>query len=142
MDGRARRICHSVLRAVRGAERKLVFPELAPHTSAAAAGLPQAQEVVVPTSDGEYLVVEGRSRSPAGRRWHRTAGALYRGYEGATGSPSETGRHLDADAACAFAVARVPADRIVVWGHSLGTGVAECSVRIAHAALQFSKQFT
>ena len=94
----------------------LVFPELAPHTSAAAAGLPQAQEVVVPTSDGEYLVVEGRSRSPAGRRWHRTAGALYRGYEGSTGSPSETGLHLDADAAYAFAAARVPADRIVVWG--------------------------
>ena len=52
----------------------------------------------------------------------------YRGYEGSTGSPSETGLHLDADAVYAFAAARVPADRIVVWGHSLGTGVAECSV--------------
>jgi uncharacterized protein len=48
----------------------------------------------------------------------------YRGYEGSTGSPSEIGLHLDADAAYAFAAARVPADRIVVWGHSLGTGVA------------------
>ena len=52
----------------------------------------------------------------------------YRGYEGSTGSPSETGLHLDSDAVYAFAAARVPADRIVVWGHSLGTGVAECSV--------------
>ena len=32
----------------------------------------------------------------------------YRGYEGSTGSPSETGLHLDADAAYAFAAARVP----------------------------------
>jgi len=40
----------------------------------------------------------------------------YRGYEGSTGSPSETGLHLDADAVYAFAAARVPADRIVVWG--------------------------
>src|SRR5215468_7597792 len=140
--GGARRICHSVLRAVRGAERKLVFPELAPHTSAAAAGLPQAQEVVVPTSDGEYLVVEGRSRSPAGRRWHRTAGALYRGYEGSTGSPSETGLHLDADAAYAFAAARVPGGSDRGVGAFTGYWRRGMFCRIAHAALQFSKQFT
>jgi fermentation-respiration switch protein FrsA (DUF1100 family) len=49
----------------------------------------------------------------------------YRGYEGSTGSPSEDGLHLDAEAAYAFAVDhQIAPDRIVVWGHSLGSGVA------------------
>jgi len=129
-------------------QRKLVFPELAPHTSATAAGLPQAQEVVVPTSDGEKLLawyVAPKADKPLVVYFHGNGDTLswrvdrdrllvadgtgllalsYRGYEGSTGSPSETGLHLDADAAWAFAAAQVPADRIVVWGHSLGTGVA------------------
>ena len=46
----------------------------------------------------------------------------YRGYGGSTGSPSETGLMADAEAAYAFAVAR--AQRIVLFGESLGTGVA------------------
>jgi uncharacterized protein len=129
-------------------QRKLVFPELAPHTSAAAAGFPEAQEVMVPTSDGEKLVawyVAPKADKPLVVYFHGNGDTLswrvdrdrllvadgtgllalsYRGYEGSTGSPSETGLHLDADAAYAFAAARVPVDRIVVWGHSLGTGVA------------------
>jgi uncharacterized protein len=36
----------------------------------------------------------------------------------------KTGFHLDADAAYEFAASRVPIDPIVLWGHSLGTGVA------------------
>jgi fermentation-respiration switch protein FrsA (DUF1100 family) len=48
----------------------------------------------------------------------------YRGYGGSTGSPSEAGMIADARAAYAFATARVPAERIVVFGESLGTGVA------------------
>jgi fermentation-respiration switch protein FrsA (DUF1100 family) len=48
----------------------------------------------------------------------------YRGYAGSTGSPSEEGLLQDAAAAYAFTVARYPADRIVPWGFSLGTGVA------------------
>ena len=48
----------------------------------------------------------------------------YRGYGGSTGSPSEAGLIADAQAAYAFAAARVPAQRIVVFGESLGTGVA------------------
>jgi hypothetical protein len=38
------------------AQRSLVFPQLPLHTTAAAAGFPQAQEVVISTSDGEKLV--------------------------------------------------------------------------------------
>jgi len=133
-------------------QRKLVFPPLAMHTTAVAAGFPQAQEVVIPTSDGEKLVawyVAPRGNKPLVLYFHGNGDTLswrvdrdrdlvadgtglltvsYRGWEGSTGSASETGFHLDADAAYDFATARVSPDRIIVWGHSLGTGVA---VRLA-----------
>ena len=48
----------------------------------------------------------------------------YRGYFGSSGSPSEQGLLQDAAAAYAFTTARYSPDRIVVWGFSLGTGVA------------------
>ena len=48
----------------------------------------------------------------------------YRGFGGSTGSPSETGLLLDAAAGHAFCTDRYAAKRIVVWGESLGTGVA------------------
>jgi hypothetical protein len=59
------------------------------------------------TSDGAGLVV-----------------LSYRGYAGSSGQPSEPGLLRDAAAAYAFTSARYAADRIVVWGFSLGTGVA------------------
>jgi len=129
-------------------QRQLVFPALGPHTTATTAGFPQAQEILVPTSDGEKLLawyVAPKGDKPLVVYFHGNGDTLswradrdrllvadgtgllalsYRGYEGSSGSPSEAGFHLDADAAYAFAAARVPADRIVVWGHSLGTGVA------------------
>jgi uncharacterized protein len=48
----------------------------------------------------------------------------YRGYGGSEGSPSEAGIILDAKAAYDFAVENYGASRIVLWGESLGTGVA------------------
>jgi uncharacterized protein len=48
----------------------------------------------------------------------------YRGYGGSSGSPIETGLIADAEAAYAFAAAHYPAERIVLWGESLGSGVA------------------
>jgi uncharacterized protein len=48
----------------------------------------------------------------------------YRGYAGSSGRPSEQGLLSDAAAAYAFAAARYSADQIVVWGFSLGSGVA------------------
>src|SRR5205807_7121719 len=48
----------------------------------------------------------------------------YRGYAGSSGEPSEQGLLRDAAAAYAFTSARYAADKIVVWGFSLGTGVA------------------
>ena len=48
----------------------------------------------------------------------------YRGYAGSSGRPSEQGLLKDAAAAYAFTAARYGADQIVVWGFSLGSGVA------------------
>jgi fermentation-respiration switch protein FrsA (DUF1100 family) len=48
----------------------------------------------------------------------------YRGYAGSSGQPSEQGLLRDAASAYAFTSARYSAERIVVWGFSLGTGVA------------------
>jgi fermentation-respiration switch protein FrsA (DUF1100 family) len=48
----------------------------------------------------------------------------YRGYGGSTGRPTEAGLIADAEAAYGFAAARYPAERIVLWGESLGSGVA------------------
>jgi fermentation-respiration switch protein FrsA (DUF1100 family) len=115
---------------------------------AAAAGLPQAEDVVFETRDGERLVawyVRPRGDRPVVLYFHGNGGALsgraerfrvltadglgllavdYRGYGGSTGSPTEAGLLIDADAAYAFATARYPAARIVLWGESLGSGVA------------------
>jgi fermentation-respiration switch protein FrsA (DUF1100 family) len=48
----------------------------------------------------------------------------YRGYGGSTGSPNEEGLFADARAAYEFAATRYPSARRVLWGESLGTGVA------------------
>ena len=48
----------------------------------------------------------------------------YRGYGGSTGRPTEAGLIADAEAAYAFAAARYAAERIALWGESLGSGVA------------------
>ena len=48
----------------------------------------------------------------------------YRGFGGNGGTPTEAGLIADAEAAYAFAASRYPAKQIVLWGESLGTGVA------------------
>ena len=50
----------------------------------------------------------------------------YRGYGQSTGKPSEKGTYLDAQAAWTYLVDKrgIPPDRIVVFGRSLGAGVA------------------
>jgi pimeloyl-ACP methyl ester carboxylesterase len=112
------------------------------------AGLLDAQEVVLDTADGEKLIgwyVPPRDGKPLVLYFHGNAGALqhrvdrfraliapgngllalsYRGYGGSTGSPSEAGLIADAEAAYRFALARAPAERIVAFGESLGSGVA------------------
>jgi fermentation-respiration switch protein FrsA (DUF1100 family) len=48
----------------------------------------------------------------------------YRGYGGSSGRPTETGLVEDAAVAYAFAIARYPAERIILWGESLGSALA------------------
>jgi fermentation-respiration switch protein FrsA (DUF1100 family) len=130
------------------AQRALMyFPERL-RTAPAEAGLPSAEEVMLDTADGERVIawhVPPRGDSPVVLYFHGNGGALryrvarfqaltadgnglvalsYRGYGGSSGSPSEAGLIADATAAYAFAAARYPAERIVLWGESLGSGVA------------------
>jgi uncharacterized protein len=125
----------------------MYFPD-ASRVAPAQAGLPQAEEVTFASSDGEKLIawfVPPRADKPiviyfqgngeglparVGRfTWLTVDGtgllALnYRGYGGSTGKPTEDGLIRDAEAAYDFARARYPAKRIVLFGESLGTGVA------------------
>lgn len=130
------------------AQRALMyFPETV-RTAPAQAGLPEAEEVVLDTADGERVIVwhvAPRADRPVVLYFHGNGGALryrvdryraltqdgiglialsYRGYGGSSGWPSEDGLIEDARATYAFAAARYPAARFVLWGESLGSGVA------------------
>ena len=129
-------------------QRSLMYlPDIA-RVSPIPAGLLQAEEITLTTADSERLVawhVAPRSDRPVilylhgngGARRHRAdrfarlvqdgfgvVAVSYRGFGGSTGSPSEAGLLLDAAAGYAFCMDRYAAERIVVWGESLGSGVA------------------
>jgi fermentation-respiration switch protein FrsA (DUF1100 family) len=129
-------------------QRQFLFHPQSAHPSPAAAGLPEAEEAVIDTADGERVIVWQRPprgakplviyfhgnaeivASRAGRHRELTAGGIglvalsYRGYMGSTGSPTEEGLLHDAEAAYRFATSRYPSSPVVLWGHSLGSGVA------------------
>jgi uncharacterized protein len=131
------------------AQRSFLFPiPAAQRTTPLAAGFPEAQEHVLATADGEKVIVwhvPARPGHPVILYFHGNGDYLagffgrfrdliadgtgivalsYRGYAGSSGQPSERGLLQDAAAAYAFTTARYSADSIVVWGFSLGTGVA------------------
>jgi hypothetical protein len=123
------------------------FPERQ-RTTPSAAGLPEAEEAMLETVDGERVIVwhvPPRAGQPVFLYFHGNGGSLrwrdnrfgaliadgsglvalsYRGYGGSSGRPTETGLVADAATAYAFAVARYPAERIVLWGESLGSALA------------------
>lgn len=123
------------------------FPDRT-RTPPAQAGLPQAKEIELKTSDGETVVawyVPPHGEQPVLLYFHGNGGALnlrgdrfswltaegyglvalsYRGYGGSSGSPTEAGLIRDAHAAYDYAAARYPARRLVAFGESLGTAVA------------------
>jgi len=125
----------------------MYFPETI-HTMPAQAGLPEAEEVPLTASDGVRIsawYVAPQDGKPVVVYFHGNGGALrysvprfrkligagiglvaleYRGYGGNGGSPSERGLVADGEAAYTFAAARYPAKQIVLWGQSLGSGVA------------------
>ncbi len=130
------------------AQRSLMyFPDTA-HVLPAAAGLPEAEEVPLTATDGVRVIawhVPPRDGKPVILYFHGNGGALrfrverfrrlitdgiglvaleYRGSGGLAGNPSEGGLIADAQAAYRFAAARYPARQLVLWGESLGSGVA------------------
>jgi uncharacterized protein len=69
----------------------------------------------------------------------------YRGYGESGGTPSEAGLYRDADAAYRYLTNQrgVPADRIVIFGHSLGSAVAvDLASRVRSAGLILEGAFT
>src|SRR3981081_3958201 len=131
------------------AQRTFIFPvPQTVRTTPEAAGLPETEEHFLTTADGEKVIVWHVPAKPghavvihfpgngdflaglAGRFRDIAADGTgvvalsYRGYAGSSGRPSEQGLLEDAAAAYAFTAARYGAERIVVWGFSLGSGVA------------------
>jgi fermentation-respiration switch protein FrsA (DUF1100 family) len=131
------------------AQRSFLFPiPTVVRMSPQQAGFPEAEEHVLTTADGEKVIVwhvPAKPGHPVILYFHGNGDFLagffgrfrgliadgtgvvalsYRGYAGSSGQPSERGLLQDADAAYAFTTARYGADNIVVWGFSLGTGVA------------------
>src|SRR5579862_5871930 len=130
-------------------QRDMLFP-IPPvgRTAPDAAGLPEAEEHVLTTADGEKVIVwhvPAKPGRPVVLFFHGNGDLLagrvgrfrnlisdgtglvalsFRGYAGSTGSPSEEGLLKDAAAAYAFTAARYDARAIVAWGFSLGSGVA------------------
>jgi fermentation-respiration switch protein FrsA (DUF1100 family) len=130
------------------AQRVLMyFPDPA-RTAPADAGFPQAREVTLQSADGTELVVwqvPPKVGKPVVIYFHGNGGSLqhrvprflplvedgtglvalsYRGYGGSKGSPSEDGLIADGQAAYDFARKQFPDAKLVLWGESLGTGVA------------------
>ena len=130
-------------------QRHFLFP--IPQTTRTApetVGFAQAEEHQLTTADGERIIVwhvPAKPSRPAIIYFHGNGDVLaaqvgrfqkltadgngliavsYRGYAGSSGAPSEQGLLQDAAAAYSFAKARYDARQIVLWGFSLGTGVA------------------
>ena len=130
------------------AQRSLMYFPYNVRTDPADADFPQAQEVVLRAADGTELIawtVPPMRGKPVVIYFHGNGGSLqhrvprfrplvadgtglvalsYRGYGGSKGSPSEAGLIEDGQAAYDFARKQYPDTKIVLWGESLGTGVA------------------
>jgi fermentation-respiration switch protein FrsA (DUF1100 family) len=82
--------------------------------------------------------------------WHRTVGVSvfvfdYPGYGRSSGRPNEAGCYAAADAAYAWLTGkqRIPADQLLLYGRSLGTGVAiDLASRCPHRALLLVSPYT
>ena len=125
----------------------MYFPDTA-RVMPARAGLAPAEELAIDTADGERIIawhLPPRDGKPVIVYFHGNGGNLsyrvarfralaarglgifavsYRGYGGSSGRPSEAGLVADATAAYREARSRYAAERLVLWGESLGTGVA------------------
>jgi uncharacterized protein len=129
-------------------QRSMLFRPDVSDVSATVSALAGAQNITLRTTDGVqinawwkppaegrpvYLYLHGNGANLTRRTGRFTrltedgSGLLavsWRGYGGSEGAPSEAGLRLDGAAAYDWLAARVPADRIILFGESLGTGVA------------------
>lgn len=139
-------------------QRALIYHVDAQRLDIAAANLPGLEERLLKTVDGETLIawhVPPRGEQPVLLYFQGNAATLshpdrvyafrqmmaegaglfavsYRGYGGSTGTPTEKGLRLDAQALYQEAAKLYGASRLIAYGHSLGTGVA---VRLASERL-------
>lgn len=130
-------------------QRALLYPAFGGRATAAQAGLGGlVEDVVITTVDGERIVGWWRPPEPGKTvllYFHGNGGSLanrrdrvrllaeggrgilivsYRGYSGSSGTPTEKGLHLDGRAAFEWVARRYERPRIVLYGESLGSGVA------------------
>ena len=130
-------------------QRKLMYVPDPQRISPRSAGLAGVEERLIETADGERVVAWRAAAAPGQPTvlyFHGNAGHLaaraerirafqqagwgvlmmsYRGYSGSTGSPSETANIADARLAYAMLAREgVIGDALIVYGESLGTGVA------------------
>jgi uncharacterized protein len=131
-------------------QRDMIYHPSSLRIDPADAGVPEMVQTAIRTHDG--FMVTGWYAPPKDRfkptlvLFHGNAGTVanrahkartfmdagygvllagYRGYGGNPGSPSEEGLYADARAAMGWLISRgVPEGQIVVYGESLGTGVA------------------
>jgi len=108
----------------------------------------------LPPREGQpvFLFLHGKRGELERRseRWReirdRGAGVLafsYRGFPGSTGTPTEVGLGLDAEAAYQWLRDRHPAQNIILHGFSLGTGVAvRLATKVKARALILEAPFT
>jgi fermentation-respiration switch protein FrsA (DUF1100 family) len=135
--------------AIYTGQRRLIYYPDTRHVSPAGAGLAGVSERVLETPDGERVVTwyaPAKAGQPTLLYFHGNAGSLvtrverirayvsrgrgilmmtYRGYGGSSGTPSEAVNVADAKLAYDFLIAQgVRAGDIIVYGESLGSGVA------------------
>lgn len=130
-------------------QRKLMYFPLPERVAPAAVGLTHVEERIIETPDGARVVAwYGRARPghPTILYFHGNGGNLalradrirryldrgqgmlmmsYRGYSGSTGTPTEAANVADAQRAYQLLIAEgIAPEDIIVYGESLGTGVA------------------
>lgn len=156
-----------LIAAYLGQRRLLYFPDRT-RTQPAAAGLTDVTEHIVEAADGARIVHwwgKARPDLPTLLYFHGNGGALaeraprferfmgegwgvammaYRGYAGSTGSPSETSNVADALTAYDWLLGQgVEARDIILYGESLGTGVAtQVAARRGSAGLILDAPYT
>ena len=130
-------------------QRKLMYHPEPERTEPAAVGLPQVSERILEAPDGEKVIAwygKAKPGQPTLLYFHGNAGSLasrseriakylsrgrgmfmmtYRGYAGSTGAPSEAANVADAKRAYdALLKEGVKPDDIIIYGESIGSGVA------------------